>query len=138
MFHSHKKFKISRIFFIVNIRNGMKMKQEDSTKELNGSEKDARLLSDYEDIINSGNLGRLNSSDPNVMLKKLSIPQFVGSYHLKNPINHGYKSIESLFEGSTKLKYAKSLKSIIFNPLTIFFIIIALAFNLLWLFTLLF
>ena len=116
----------------------MKMKQEDSTKELNGSEKDARLLSDYEDIINSGNLGRLNSSDPNVMLKKLSIPQFVGSYHLKNPINHGYKSIESLFEGSTKLKYAKSLKSIIFNPLTIFFIIIALAFNLLWLFTLLF
>ena len=114
------------------------MKQEDSTKENNGSEKDVQLLSDYEDIINSGNLGRLNSSDPNLMLKKLSKPQFLGSYHLKNPINQGFKSIENLFEGSSKLQYTKSLKSIIFNPLTIFFIVIALAFNLIWLFTLLF
>ena len=114
------------------------MKQEDSAKEIEGSEKDARLLSDYEDIINSGNLGRLNAGDPNVMLKKLSIPQFVGSYHLKNPINQGFKSIENLFKGSSELKYTKSLKSIIFNPLTIVLIVIALAFNLLWFFTLLF
>jgi hypothetical protein len=114
------------------------MKQEDSRNEINGSEKDAQLLSDYEDIINRGNLGRLNASDPNVMLKKLSMPQFVGSYHLKNPINQGFKSIENLFKGSSELKYTKSLKSIIFNPLTIVLIIITLVFNLFWLFTLLF
>jgi len=138
MFHSHKKFKISCIFLIVNIKNGLKMKQEDSTKGINESERDAQLISDYEDIINSGNLGRLNSSDPNVMLKKLTMPQFVGSYHIRSPINQGFKSIENLFEGQSKLKYVKSLKSIIFNPLTIVFIIIALAFNLLWLFTLVF
>jgi hypothetical protein len=114
------------------------MKQDDSTKEMDRSDKDAQFLSDYEDIINSGNLGRLNSSDPNIMLKKLSMPRFVGSYHLKTPINHGFKSIENLLGGSSELKYAKSLKSILFNPLTIFFIVIALAFNLLWLFTLLF
>lgn len=114
------------------------MKQEDSPKKINGSDTDPQFLSDYEDIINSGKLGRLNSNDPNLMLKRLSIPQFVGSYHLKNPISFGHKSIENLFEGTKELKYAKSLKSIIFNPLTIFFIIIALGFNLLWLFTLLF
>lgn len=114
------------------------MKQDDSIKKIDGSEKDAQILTDYEDIINSGNLGRLNSSDPNVMLNKLSTPRFVGSYHLKTPINQGFKSIANLFEGQSQLKYAKSLKSIIFNPLTIIFIIITLAFNLLWLFTLLF
>lgn len=114
------------------------MNQDDSKKKSDLVGDDAQILSDYEDLINSGKLGRLNSSDPNLMLKKLSTPRFVGSYHLKKPLNQRFKPLGDILEGKYELSYAKSLKSIIFNPLTIFFIILALGFNLLWLFTLLF
>ena len=114
------------------------MNQNNSKKENDVIGEDAQLLSDYEDIINSGKLNRLNSSNPNLMLKKLSIPRFVGSYHIRSAPDQRFKTIGSLLRGEYDLKHVKSLKSIIFNPVTIFFIILALGFNLLWLFNLLF
>ena len=114
------------------------MSQNNSKKENDIIGDDTQLLSDYEDIINSGKLSRLNSSNPNQMLKKLSIPKFIGSYHLRSAPDQRFNIIGNLLRGKYDLNHAKSLKSIIFNPITIFFMILALGFNLLWLFSLLF
>ena len=114
------------------------MNQNNTKKEKEDIGEDAQLLSDYEDIINSGKLSRLNSINPNLMLKKLSIPRFIGSYHLRSAPDQRFKTIGNLLRGEHNLSHSKSFKSIIFNPITIFFIILALAFNILWLFYLLF
>lgn len=112
------------------------MNEELSNKEDNEKEpRDRIILRDYEDLINNNKLNFLPSDDPTATLKNLSRPRFLGSYHLRESIeNPKYKQIQNLLKGNLELKYAKSFRSLLFNPLTIALIIIALAFNLLWLF----
>ncbi|MHA1805364.1 MAG: hypothetical protein ACTSU4_12680 [Promethearchaeota archaeon] len=73
-------------------------------------------------------------SDPNAMLKSLMIPRFLGSYHLKEKLVSNELSVANLVQNKVQMK----LKSAVYNPITLSLIMIALAFNLFWLFFLLF
>jgi len=100
-------------------------------------EKNVKSLKTFEVELNSQKLSPFTSS-LNETLKNLSVPRFLGSYHLKEAINPKFKSIDNILRGNFQLKYTKSLRNVIFNPITITLIIIALAFNLFWLFLILF
>ena len=108
--------------------NEEKSNKEDSEKE----PRDRIILRDYEDLINNNKLYFLPSNDPTETLKNLSRPNFLGSYHLKEDINPKFKPLNNLFKGDLNLKYAKSLRSVIFNPITIVLITLALIFNIFW------
>ncbi|MFW9947606.1 MAG: hypothetical protein ACFFBZ_08845 [Promethearchaeota archaeon] len=97
-----------------------------------------KIIRDFEEEFNNKRLNPLNSNTFNNILRNLSTPRFLGSYHLKEAINPKFKSVERILRGDIQLKYSKSLRNVVFNPITIALIIIALAFNLFWLFIILF
>ncbi|MHA2430182.1 MAG: hypothetical protein ACXACC_04010 [Promethearchaeota archaeon] len=97
-----------------------------------------KVIRDFEEEFNNKRLSPLSSNTFSNIIKNLSTPRFLGSYHLKEAINPKFKSFEKLLRGDIQLKYSKSLRNIVFNPITIALIIIALGFNLFWLFTILF
>jgi len=97
-----------------------------------------KIIRDFEEEFNNKRLSPLTSNTFSNIIKNLSTPRFLGSYHLKEAINPKFKSVEKLLRGDIQLKYLKSLRNVVFNPITIALIIIALAFNLFWLFTILF
>jgi hypothetical protein len=95
---------------------------------------DVNFLEDYEDIINKGRLNTFSINDPNRFFHSLANPRFLGSYHMKKSILNKNTNINNLIKGNLQLKYSKSLRSIIFNPLTIALIILWVLFNFFWLF----
>ena len=109
------------------------MTSENSEKNGNNNQGDPRIIVDYENVMNSNKLNWINSNDPNVIIKQLRNPSFLGSYHLKQEIGSKYNSVNNLIPGNMRLKQEKSLKGTIFNPLTIGLMILAFAFNLIWL-----
>jgi hypothetical protein len=109
--------------------NNINEKKDDKDKKhIN----EPRVIKDYEDVINNNRLNSLDSFNPNAVIKRLSTPRFLGSYHLKEDINPKFKPLNNLFKGDLNLKYAKSLRSVIFNPITIVLITLALIFNIFW------
>ena len=94
----------------------------------------ARIIKDYEDILNNNKLHLFPTSDYNSHLKRLTSPRFLGSYHMKEETNPKYKTFNTLLKGDLEVKYAKALRSTIINPVTIALIVIALIFNVLWFF----
>ncbi|MFW9936107.1 MAG: hypothetical protein ACFFD5_00510 [Candidatus Thorarchaeota archaeon] len=106
------------------------MKDLDNDKKI----QDPKVLEDFEELLNKNRLDFLGSSNPNKIVKSLTSPRFLGSYHLKTDINPQFKSFQRLIKGEIDLKSTKALRSIVFNPLTITLIIIAFVFNLFLLF----
>jgi len=106
------------------------MDQKKETGNVRAGEK--RILEDYEDVLNSGKLNLFTSNFPNNQIEKLSQPNFVGSYHMKESINPKFKSMDNILRGNLELKYSKMIKIMIFNPITISLIVIALLFNIFW------
>lgn len=107
----------------------------------NESLDEVKFIQNYEEEFNIKSKTRLNpftTNGFNNIIKNLSTPRFLGSYHLKEAINPKFKPIENLLKGDLQLKYSKSLRSVVFNPITITLIVIALIFNLFWLFNILF
>ncbi|MFX0178466.1 MAG: hypothetical protein ACFE85_19800 [Candidatus Hodarchaeota archaeon] len=107
----------------------------------NKSSNEVRVIHNYEEEFNiksKTGLRPFTSNGFNNIIKNLSTPSFLGSYHLKEAINPKFKPIENLLRGDLQLKYSKSLRSMVFNPITISLIVIALIFNLFWLFFILF
>ncbi|MHA1460986.1 MAG: hypothetical protein ACTSO8_05845 [Promethearchaeota archaeon] len=94
----------------------------------------ARIIKDYEGILNDNKLHLFPTSDYNSQLKSLASPRFLGSYHMKEETNPRYKMFNTLLKGDLEVKYAKALRSTLINPVTIALIIIALIFNVLWFF----
>ena len=74
------------------------------------------------------------SNNLNNIIKNLSKPRFLGSIHMKNNNRTNSNIVENLVENELKLKMTKSLKSTLFNPVTKILIILAIIFNLTWLF----
>jgi hypothetical protein len=105
------------------------MDNEKDTKTPN-----VNFLEDYEDVINKGKLNTFSVDDPNRFFHSLANPRFLGSYHMKRSMLNKNTNINNLFKENLQLKYIKSLRSIIFNPLTIALIILAVLFNFFWLF----
>jgi len=102
---------------------------------------EVKYIQNYEEEFNIKSKTALNPFTSNSfsnIIKSLSTPRFLGSYHLKEAVNPKYKPIENLLKGDLQLKYSKSLRNIVFNPVTITLIIIAIIFNLFWFFTILF
>ncbi|MFW9782806.1 MAG: hypothetical protein ACFFFB_11040 [Candidatus Heimdallarchaeota archaeon] len=102
---------------------------------------EAKIIHNYEEEFNIKSKTGLNpftANGFNNVIKRLSTPSFLGSYHLKEAINPKFKPIENLLKGDIQLKFSKSLRGVVFNPITITLIVIALIFNLFWLFTILF
>jgi len=108
--------------------------KEESNSENNKQSENMKFLKDYEDVINNNKLNTFSAHDPNQIFRMLSNPRFLGSYHMKKSILNNNKSINNLLKGNLELKYAKSLRNIVFNPLTITLIILAILFNFLWIF----
>ena len=102
------------------------------------SKDDIRILTDFENIMNNRGLRNLDSNNPNNMLKMLSNPRFLGSYHLKNDTNPKFKPIDNLIKGERDLKQLKSLRNTVFNPITLILVALALGYNIFLLFLLLF
>ncbi|MHA1670742.1 MAG: hypothetical protein ACTSV5_09200 [Promethearchaeota archaeon] len=102
------------------------------TKDVANRE-DSRIIDDYEELINNNKLNWFNSNDPNNIIKQLRNPRFLGSYHLKQEIGSKFKPVDKLLQGNLRLKQEKSLKSTLFNPLSVGLMILAFAFNLFWL-----
>ncbi|MFX1497504.1 MAG: hypothetical protein ACFFBH_08255 [Promethearchaeota archaeon] len=115
------------------------MTKQKKNKTDNGSSHEVKIIQNYEEAFNSkSRLNPLRSTSFNNIIKNLSTPRFLGSYHLKEADNPQFKPIENLLRGNLQFKYSKSLRSIVFNPITITLIVIALVFNLFLLFTILF
>ncbi len=68
------------------------------------------------------------------IINNLSKPRFLGSIHMKNEAKPNSNLVENLLENELKLKMTKSLKSTLFNPITKILILLAIIFNLTWLF----
>ncbi|MFX0058523.1 MAG: hypothetical protein ACFE85_08915 [Candidatus Hodarchaeota archaeon] len=105
-------------------------------KDLNIKKENTNLkvLDNYEEVLNKNRLDFLGSTNPNKIIKHLTTPRFLGSYHLKEDINPQFKSFERIIKGDFNLKSTKALRSIVFNPITITLILIAFVFNLFLLF----
>ena len=112
------------------------MKEAENRKELNSENNiinnKTNPLKDYEDLINNNKLNTFSNHNPNHFFRMLANPRFLGSYHMKKSILEKNKNITNLLKGNLELKYTKSLRNIVFNPLTITLIILALLFNFLW------
>ena len=93
---------------------------------------DPRIIANYEELMNSNRLNWINSNDPNKIMRQLKTPRFLGSYHLKQEVGSKFKPVDNLLQRNLRLKQEKSLKSTIFNPITIGLMTLALAFNLFW------
>ncbi len=107
--------------------------RKDSKIEADKVLDNANILEDYEDIINNNKLNSFSIQDPNKFFRNLSTPRFLGSYHMKKALYNKNTTISNLLKGNLELKYTKSLRNIVFNPLTIALIILAVLFNFLWL-----
>lgn len=115
------------------------MRKNEKYKMDNGSSDEVKIIQNYEEEFNSkARINPFRTAGFNNIIKNLSTPRFLGSYHLKEAVNPQFKPIENLLRGDLQLKYSKSLKNIVFNPITITLIVIALIFNLFMLFTILF
>jgi len=108
-------------------REGSEVKKDRSIDNTN-------FLEDYEDIINNNNLNTYSAHDPNQFFRMLANPRFIGSYHMKKSILNKNKNMNNLLKGNLELRYTKSLRNIVFNPITITLIILAVLFNFLWFF----
>ena len=96
-----------------------------------------KSLKKVEEIDNSDdkNLTTFTFTDPNALLKSMMTPRFLGSVHMKETLNsNNMNNVENLIHHKLDMK----LKSAVYNPITLTLIFIALAFNILWLFFLLF
>ncbi|MFX0105341.1 MAG: hypothetical protein ACFE75_07615 [Candidatus Hodarchaeota archaeon] len=79
------------------------------------------------------NRNRLFSSNNlESIIKGLSKPRFLGSFHLKNETNSNINPVGNLIESELKLKMTKALKNTLFNPITKTLIILAIIFNIIW------
>jgi len=107
---------------------------EDKDTNLDKQQGNVKLLENYEDIINNNKLNYFSTIDPNQFFRNLSTPRFLGSYHMKKSLFNKYAHINNMLKGNLELRYTKSLRSIILNPITITLIILAVLFNFLWLF----
>ena len=67
-----------------------------------------KVIRDFEEEFNNKRLSPLSSNTFSNIIKNLSTPRFLGSYHLKEAINPKFKSIEKLLRGDIQLKYTKS------------------------------
>ena len=86
-------------------------------------------------INNKGSSDRISfipSNNLDFLIKKLSNPNFLGSFHLKKEINPNYHQVENILGNEHDLKLTRSLKNTIFNPITKILIISAIIFNLIW------
>ncbi len=68
------------------------------------------------------------------MIKSLSTPRFMGSVHMKKDTSSTSNIVTNLVENELSLKISKSLKNTLFNPVTKILILLAIIFNLTWLF----
>ncbi len=109
------------------------MKKADNGKNSKIEADNPNILEDYEEIINESRFNSFSIQDPNKFFHNLSTPRFLGSYHMKKELYNKNKTINNLIKGNLELKYRKSLRSIVFNPLTIALIILAALFNFFWL-----
>ncbi len=109
--------------------SNIKLKDESKEKFKKSSDSGDNLGStDFDRTFNS-----LNSYDFNSAIKSILNPKFLGSIHLKKgAMKPNTQLVENLMDGDVNLKMNKSLKSTIFNPITIILILIAIAFNLIW------
>jgi len=80
----------------------------------------------------SKNLNLLTSNELDNIIKNLSKPFFLGSIHLKKEANPGFSSVENLLKGELELKMTRALKNTLLNPITKVLILLAIAFNILW------
>jgi uncharacterized membrane protein len=94
---------------------------------------DPRIIENYEELMNNNKLNWVDSKDPNNIIKQLRSPRFLGSYHLKQEASSKFAPVDNLIKGNMRIKQEKSLKTTIFNPITIGLMIIAFVFNLFWL-----
>jgi len=108
--------------------------KEESKNQNDNWTESINYLENYEDIINNNKINTFSAQDPNQFFRKLANPRFLGSYHMKEQQLNKNKNIDALLKGNLELRYTKSLRSIVFNPLTIILIILAMLFNFLWFF----
>ena len=94
-----------------------------------------RNKEDKSQQIEENSLTTFTFTDPNVLMKSLMTPRFLGSTHMKEGLkSNNVVNIENLMQNKIQMK----LKGAVYNPITLTLIILALAFNLMWLFFLLF
>ena len=95
--------------------------------ETNGKDKIEGLS-----ILNKDPLLTTNNID--YMIKNLSSPRFMGSIHMKKDVSTNSNIVTNLIENELNSKISKSLKNTLFNPVTKVLLLIAIIFNLTWLF----
>jgi hypothetical protein len=110
------------------------MRDNNKTNEKSPSLEGRRPINDYEEILNQNKLLIHPLNNPIKNLKNLTTPRFLGSYHLKQEIDPKYDAFNKILKGDLEIKYAKALRTAMFNPITIILIIAALIFNILWFF----
>ncbi|MFW9987530.1 MAG: hypothetical protein ACFFC3_02655 [Candidatus Odinarchaeota archaeon] len=81
-------------------------------------------------LINKVSLGTSNNLGN--IIKNLSNPRFLGSFHMQKDASYSSNLIENLVESELKSKITHSIKDSLFNPITKILIITAIFFNLLW------
>ena len=87
-------------------------------------------IKDIEDIDKKPSL---SSSLLAYSIKNLSSPRFLGSIHLKTTNrNSNISSVDNLLSGELELNVNKSLKNMLFNPITKILILLMITFNLIW------
>ena len=98
-----------------------------NTNESNGKDKIEELSQSNKDPL-------LATNNLDYMIKNLSTPRFMGSIHMKKDSNTNSNIVTNLIENELNLKITKSLKNTLFNPVTKILILLAIIFNLTWLF----
>ena len=83
-------------------------------------------------IINKDPLKTTNNLD--YRIKNLSSPRFMGSIHMKKDMSINPNIVSNIVENELNMKISKSLKNTLFNPITKILILLAIIFNLTWLF----
>ena len=68
------------------------------------------------------------------MIKSLSTPRFMGSIHMRKETRPNSNMVTNLVDNELNSKISKSLKNTLFNPVTKILILLAIIFNLTWLF----
>ena len=90
-------------------------------------------MKEIKDIENIDKKPLLSSSVLANSIKNLSNPRFLGSIHLKNTSRHSnISSVDNLLSGELELNVNKSLKNMLFNPITKILILLMIVFNLIW------
>jgi len=90
-------------------------------------------MKEIKDIGNIDKKPLLSSSALANSIKNLSNPRFLGSIHLKNTRRiSNISSVDNLLSGDLELNVNKSLKNMLFNPITKILILLMIVFNLIW------